>query len=76
MWLGLAPVNKLTAMQVKNSAPGKYADGAGLWFHRRADGGAQWFLRLVIHGRRREMGLGPLDRVSLKEARQLAEKCC
>lgn len=66
--------NKLTALQVKNVPPGKYNDGGGLWLHRRADGGAQWFLRVVVHGRRREMGLGSLDYVSLGEARQLAEK--
>lgn len=61
-------------MGVKNTAPGKHADGAGLWLHRRHDGGAQWFLRFVVHGRRREMGLGSLNNVSLKEARQLADK--
>jgi len=66
--------NRLTALQIKNAAAGKYADGGGLWLHRRVDGGGQWFLRVTIHGRRREMGLGSLDHVGLKEARQEAEK--
>ncbi|TCN46672.1 phage integrase family protein [Shinella granuli] len=41
---------------------------------KRDDGGAQWVLRLTIHGRRREMGLGSLLDVSLKEAREAADK--
>lgn len=53
--------------------PGKYADGAGLWLHKRDDGGAQWVLRYTVHGRRREMGLGALAHVSLKEARDAAD---
>ncbi|MCK0102758.1 site-specific integrase [Pseudohalocynthiibacter sp. F2068] len=67
-------LNKLSAAQVKNAAPGKHSDGGGLWLHRRPDGGSQWFLRVTIHGRRREMGLGSLTYVSLKEARETAEK--
>ncbi|WP_170473348.1 tyrosine-type recombinase/integrase [Ruegeria arenilitoris] len=61
-------------MQIKTLPPGKYNDGAGLWLHRRDDGGAQWFLRVTVHGRRREMGLGSASEVSLKEARQSAEQ--
>jgi integrase len=52
---------------------GKHGDGAGLWLVKRADGGAQWVLRLTVHGRRREMGLGSLADVSLKSARDLAD---
>ncbi len=51
---------------------GKYNDGAGLLLHKRKDGGAQWLYRYTIHGRRREMGLGALRDVSLKQARELA----
>ncbi|GIT85014.1 integrase arm-type DNA-binding domain-containing protein [Roseobacter sp. OBYS 0001] len=67
------PLNKLSASAVKAAAPGKLSDGGGLWFHKRPDGGAQWFLRVHIHGRRREMGLGSYPAVSLKEAREQAE---
>lgn len=68
------PLHKLSAMQIKSIPPGKHNDGAGLWLHKRDDGGGQWFLRVTIHGRRREMGLGSASEVSLKEARQSAER--
>ena len=67
-------LNRLTASQVRAATPGKYADGGGLWLHKRDDGGGQWFLRVSVHGRRREMGLGSMAEVSLKEAREVAEK--
>ncbi|MEO3416813.1 integrase arm-type DNA-binding domain-containing protein [Roseovarius sp. CAU 1744] len=72
-------LNKLTTTRIKNSSPGKYSDGGGLWLHLRPDGGGQWFLRVTVHGRRREMGLGRFDSkgefgVSLKEAREKAAK--
>jgi integrase len=66
--------NRLTALQVKTASPGKYNDGAGLWLHKRSDGGGQWFLRVTVHGRRREMGLGSVSEVSLREAREMAAK--
>jgi len=53
---------------------GKHCDGAGLWFVKRADGGAQWVLRITVHGRRREMGLGGFPSLGLAEARKQAEK--
>lgn len=67
-------LHKLSSAQVRNASPGKHSDGGGLWLVKRADGGAQWVLRVVVHGRRREMGLGRLDAVGLKDARNLAEK--
>ncbi len=70
----MATLNKLSAQRVKTAPPGKYNDGGGLWLHKRPDGGGQWFLRVTVHGRRREMGLGSLSEVSLREARELADK--
>ena len=67
-------MNKLTSAALRGYDPGKYSDGAGLWFHKRPDGGAQWFLRVTVHGKRREMGLGRYPDVSLKEAREVAER--
>ncbi|TBH34709.1 site-specific integrase [Rhizobium leguminosarum] len=67
-------LNKLSAMAVKNSAPGKHSDGGGLWLHKRDDGAGQWVFRYTIHSRRREMGLGSIQDVSLKDARGAAEK--
>ncbi len=69
----MAGLHKLTNAKIKSAAPGKYSDGGGLWLFKRADGGAQWFQRITIHGRRREMGLGSFSEVSLKEARGKAE---
>ncbi len=67
-------LNKLNAPKVRTCAPGKYSDGGGLWLVKREDGGGQWVLRVTIYGRRREMGLGAVGEVSLKEAREAAEK--
>ncbi|UNF46208.1 integrase arm-type DNA-binding domain-containing protein [Bartonella krasnovii] len=65
-------MNRLNARSVATLGAGKYNDGAGLLLHKRKDGGAQWILRYTLHGRRREMGLGALRDVSLKQARELA----
>lgn len=70
----MTTLNKLTARKIQSLPAGKFNDGGGLWLHKRADGGAQWFLRIQIHGRRREMGLGSLSEVGLKEARTSAER--
>jgi hypothetical protein len=67
-------MHRLSARSVTALGPGKYADGGGLWLHKRPDGGGQWVLRVTIHGRRREMGLGSAGEVSLKEAREAAER--
>ncbi|MDH6647538.1 UNVERIFIED_ORG: integrase [Rhizobium esperanzae] len=67
-------LNKLSAMAVKNAAPGKHSDGGGLWLHKRDEGAGQWVFRYTIYGRRREMGLGSVQDVSLKDARVAAEK--
>ncbi len=67
------PKHKLSSAELKGKPPGKYSDGGGLWFHSRKDGGAQWFLRYTLFGRRREMGLGSFPAVSLKSAREAAD---
>lgn len=67
-------LNKLTVTKVSAAKPGKYGDGGGLWLHKREDGGGQWVLRVTVHGRRREMGLGSVQDVTLKDARTLAAK--
>ncbi len=66
--------NALNAMKAKQLDAGKFSDGHGLWLHKRDKHRGKWFVRLVIHGRRREMGLGPYPDVSLAEARELAAK--
>jgi integrase len=66
--------NRLSASFVKTAPMGKHCDGAGLWLVKREDGGAQWVLRVTVHGRRREMGLGGFPALSLAEARRMAER--
>ncbi|WP_375633500.1 Arm DNA-binding domain-containing protein, partial [Bartonella sp. MM97QHHN] len=59
---------------MNQSKPFVCTSQAGLLLHKRKDGGAQWILRYTLHGRRREMGLGALRDVSLKQARELATR--
>lgn len=66
--------SRLSAGFLKAAPIGKHCDGAGLWFQKRDDGGAQWVLRVTVHGRRREMGLGSYPAVSLACARDLATR--
>ena len=66
--------NRLSASFIKTAPVGKHCDGAGLWLVKRADGGAQWVLRVTIHGRRREMGLGGFPSLGLAEARKQAAR--
>lgn len=70
----MGAMHRLTAKAVSSLPPGKHADGGGLWLYKR-ENGAQWVLRFTIHGRRREMGLGSVSLVSLKEARETASEC-
>ncbi len=64
----------LTALQIKNAKPGRYADGKGLYLLVGPTGSKSWVLRVQVDGRRRDYGLGSLDLVkSLAEARQKAE---
>ena len=65
--------NALSPAFVKNAPPGKHCDGGGLWLHVR-DTGGQWVLRYAVMGHRREMGLGGVRDISLKEAREYAEQ--
>ena len=51
-------LHKLSATKVKNASPGKYADGAGLYLHKRKDGGAQWFPRVTVQRRKCEIAFG------------------
>lgn len=64
---------RLTAVGVKNvKEPGFYGDGHGLYLKVDANGAKRWVQRLVIHGKRRDIGLGSANLVSLAEARETA----
>lgn len=49
--------NKLSLRGIVALEPGKYCDGAGLWLAKTGLKSGKWFLRLTVHGKRREMGL-------------------
>jgi integrase len=51
---------------------GRYADGGGLYLQVSKWGTKAWIFRYQINGRRREIGLGGLSTITLKEARLLA----
>jgi integrase len=52
--------------------PGKYYDGKNLALQITKAGSKSWIFRYRLNGRERAMGLGPLDLVSLAEARDKA----
>ncbi|KEJ89811.1 tyrosine-type recombinase/integrase [Sulfitobacter donghicola] len=68
----MAAIHKLSARQIETLPSGKHGDGGGLWLNVRDGGSRQWVLRVTVHGRRREMGLGGYPALSLKKAREVA----
>ena len=66
--------SRLTAAQVKNLPPGEYHDGGGTGLLLRVvkTGARLWTQRLMVRGKRREMGLGGYPTVTLAEARDAA----
>ena len=52
--------------------PGRYSDSNGLHLFVQASGRRSWVLRATLHGKRRDMGLGPYPETSLTEARSRA----
>src|SRR5262245_22509353 len=70
---GRHPVNSLSAVQVKAlKEPGRHADGGGLYLEIEPSGTKRWTLRIVVQGRRRDIGLGSADLVPLADARDRA----
>ena len=52
--------------------PGMYGDGDGLYLRVGPTGGKSWIVRTVVQGKRRELGIGSADLVSLADARAKA----
>ncbi|MBP2301963.1 tyrosine-type recombinase/integrase [Azospirillum picis] len=69
---GRHPEKALTAVTVRNAKPGRYADGNGLYLEVDESGARRWLLRIMVQGRRRDIGLGSTTLVSLAEARDTA----
>jgi integrase len=63
----------LTAQFVRTiSKPGKYFDGHGLILRVQSNGSRRWVQRVMIRGKRTELGLGSAELVPLAQAREFA----
>ena len=69
---GRHPHNALSASFVRSAPPGRHGDGNGLYLFVQPTGTRSWIQRLVVRGRKRELGLGSVYLVSLAEARKKA----
>ena len=64
---------KLNARRVETlSKVGMHGDGGELYLKVSGTGAKSWILRIVVHGHRRDLGLGSASLVSLSEARDIA----
>lgn len=64
---------RLTVTSIRAAKePGLYGDGHGLYLRVDASGAKRWIQRIVIQGKRRDIGLGSANLVTLAEAREKA----
>jgi len=72
---GRHPSEALTGDFIRSvEAVGLYPDGNCLYLRVDEAGCKRWILRTMIQGKRQDMGLGSLTRISLLEARARARK--
>jgi len=63
-------MGRLSALKVRNmKRPGLHADGGALFLRVLPTGGKNWVLRIMVRGRRHDIGLGSAQLVTLAEAR-------
>ena len=63
-------MSKLSDVKVRKlKMPGRHPDGDTLYLKVSPSGNKSWIQRLIINGRRRDLGLGVYPLVSLAEAR-------
>lgn len=69
-------IHRLASLKIRNETrPGFYSDGGGLYLQVSTyNASKSWVFKYTLHGRRRGMGMGSVDTLSLAEARRLAEK--
>ena len=66
-------MEKLNNLRAKAlDKPGRHRAGDGLYLNVSPSGSKSWVQRIVVHGRRRDIGLGPYPAVSLARAREIA----
>lgn len=63
-------LNRLADRTVRHLGAGLHADGGGLNLQVTASGARSWILRTLVHGKRRDMGLGGWPVISLANARE------
>tara|TARA_Y100000815_G_scaffold49759_1_gene40600 strand:+ start:334 stop:810 length:477 start_codon:yes stop_codon:yes gene_type:complete len=66
--------NQLTAISARKKGPGRHSDGKGLYLVVDPSGARRWVLRVMVQGRRLDIGLGGASVVSLAEAREAAQQ--
>jgi len=67
------PHKALTPVTVRNKKDaGFYADGNGLYLKVDKNGSKRWIQRIIINGKRTDLGLGSVKLVTLTEAREQA----
>ncbi len=69
---GRHPQKALSAAFIRSAPPGRHADGNGLYLFVQPSRTRSWIQRLLVRGRRRELGLGSVVLVPLAEAREKA----
>ncbi len=68
-------MRRLSATAVKAAQmPGRHGDGDGLFLVVSKSGARSWVCRIQKNGRRRDIGLGSVSKVSLATARKRAEE--
>jgi integrase len=66
-------IHRLKARYLERLGPGKHSDGGNLYLLAKHGGAKSWlFIYTAANGKRREIGLGPVNGVSLDVARALA----
>ena len=66
-------MGNLIVLKIKSlTTPGRHADGQSLYLQVARGGSKSWINRIVIKGKRREIGLGGFPAVSFKMAREKA----
>ena len=71
---GQHPDKRLKTISVRTKPPGRYADGNGLYLFVEPSGSRRWVLRTVVARKRRDIGLGSAQLVSLVDAREEARR--
>jgi integrase len=70
----MARINLLKSRQVETLPAGFHSDGSNLYLRVSNGEGRAWVFRYMLHGKVRQIGLGPTTQRKVGEARALAEK--